>query len=57
MLTEQQRSVLSQVSIIDVIDFFGVERILSVIDPIHGVIIWGWERVFKALERYENHKS
>lgn len=56
MLSEQDKAVLSRLDPFEVLDFFGPSVILSFIDPLHGISIWGWERVFAALEAYENHR-
>lgn len=56
MLTEEQRRLLSKLDLVDVIDYYSVPVILSYIDPLHAVVVWGWESTFEALERYENHK-
>lgn len=57
MLTEEQQRLLSKIDPVDAIDFYSVPVILSFIDPLHAVVVWGWKTTFDALERYEKHKS
>jgi len=56
MLTDEQQRLLRSLDPVDVIDFYSVPVILSYIDPLHAVVVWGWKSTFDALERYENHK-
>lgn len=57
MLTDEQRSQLSRMSIVDVIDYYTVPRILQYIDCLHAVVIYGLDEIFKALEKYSKHKE
>lgn len=57
MLTPEQRKVLETASIVDVIDFYSVPRVLQCIDPLHAIVVYGLDEVFKALERYEKHSD
>jgi len=55
MLTKQQRAVLETIDIVDVIDFYSVPQLLSNIDSLHAIVVYGLDEIFRALERYENH--
>lgn len=55
MLTSEQKQLLSKMSVVDIIDFYSVPRILSYIDPLHAIVVFGVDEVLKALERYEKH--
>lgn len=56
MLTDEQKRILDRADLVDVIEHIGVARLLSFIDPIHAIVIWGWETTFKALDKYAHHK-
>ncbi len=56
MLTAEQQRLLAKLDPVDVIDFYSVPVILSFIDPLHAVVVWGWKTTFDALERYERHR-
>lgn len=57
MLTNEHRRLLSEISLVDVIDYYSVERILQYIDPLHAIVVYGLDEIFKALEQYEKHRT
>jgi hypothetical protein len=57
MLTPEQRKLLDQIPLVDIITHFGVQRILSYIDPLHAIVVFGLDEIFRALERYDKHKE
>lgn len=57
MLTEEQKRQIDKMSIVDIIDHLTVPQILSYIDPLHAVVVYGWRSTLDALERYEKHSS
>ena len=55
MLTDKERAFLDSIDIVDVIDHLSVPAILSNIDSLHAIVVYGLDEIFRALERYENH--
>jgi hypothetical protein len=56
MLTDQDKRLLDRLDPVDVIEHYGVAQLLSFVDPLHAISIWGWLNTFNALEKYEAHK-
>jgi hypothetical protein len=55
MLTDKQKALLETIDIVDVIDYYSVPALLSNIDSLHAIVVYGLDEIFRALERYENH--
>lgn len=57
MLTLEQRNLLDRLKVVDVVDHYSVAVILQSIDPLHAIVVYGLDEIFKALERYENNSD